>query len=428
MITNEQLSPAALRSQQYLRRFISTIIFVVVFGLGIFVGRAIPAGSASSSATSVINKDAAGTVAEDVDFEPFWEVWEKVQTKFVRRPADENQMVSGAIAGMVASLGDPYSVYFTPEIAKQFQEDLDGTFSGIGAEVGMKNNRIVVVAPLPESPAEAAGLRPGDFVAQINATSTEAMSVEEAVKQIRGPEGTAVKLTVVREGKSQPLTITIIRKKIELKSVTQQILPGNIMLLTISSFNDQTIPQLDQAIQVAQFKKVKGIIVDLRNNPGGFFDSSILVASEWLEPGSVVVAERGKGDGARKEFSATGTHRLLGIPTAVLVNGGSASASEIVAGALQDHGKAKLIGEKTFGKGSVQEYEELPDGSALKLTIALWYTPKDRSINESGIQPDIVVAPKKEGEAAQLESYVARRDPMKDAAVVRALQYLASGK
>ena len=427
-MTNEQLSPAALRSQQYLRRFISTIIFVVVFGLGIFVGRAIPAGSASSSAASVINKEASGSVAEDVDFEPFWEVWEKVQTKFVRRPADENQMVSGAIAGMVASLGDPYSVYFTPEIAKQFQEDLDGTFSGIGAEVGMRNNRIVVVAPLPESPAEAAGLRPGDFVAEINATSTEAMSVEEAVKQIRGPEGTKVDLTIVREGKSQPLKITIVRKKIELKSVTQQILPGNVMFLTISSFNDQTIPQLDQAIQVAQFKKVKGIIVDLRNNPGGFFDSSITVASEWLEPGSVVVAERGKGDGARKEFSATGTHRLLGIPTVVLVNGGSASASEIVAGALQDHGKAKLIGEKTFGKGSVQEYEELPDGSALKLTIALWFTPKDRSINESGIQPDIVVAPKKEGEAAQLESYIARRDPMKDTAVVRALQYLASGK
>jgi len=428
MMTNEQLSPAAIRSQQYLRRFISTIVFVVVFGLGIFVGRAIPVGSASSSAASVINKEASGSVAEDVDFEPFWDVWEKVQTKFVRRPADENQMVSGAIAGMVASLGDPYSVYFTPEIAKQFQEDLDGTFSGIGAEVGMKNNRIVVVAPLPESPAEAAGLRPGDFVAEINATSTEAMSVEEAVKQIRGPEGTEVKLTIVREGKPQPLKITIIRKKIELKSVTQQILPGNVMFLTISSFNDQTIPQLDQAIQVAQFKKVKGIIVDLRNNPGGFFDSSITVASEWLDPGSVVVAERGKGDGARKEFSATGTHRLLGIPTVVLVNGGSASASEIVAGALQDHGKAKLIGEKTFGKGSVQEYEELPDGSALKLTIALWFTPKDRSINESGIQPDIVVVPKKEGEAAQLESYIARRDPMKDAVVVRALQYLASGK
>ena len=427
-MTNEQLSPAAIRSQQYLRRFISTIVFVVVFGLGIFVGRAIPVGSASSSAASVINKEASGSVAEDVDFEPFWDVWEKVQTKFVRRPADENQMVSGAIAGMVASLGDPYSVYFTPEIAKQFQEDLDGTFSGIGAEVGMKNNRIVVVAPLPESPAEAAGLRPGDFVAEINATSTEAMSVEEAVKQIRGPEGTEVKLTIVREGKPQPLKITIIRKKIELKSVTQQILPGNVMFLTISSFNDQTIPQLDQAIQVAQFKKVKGIIVDLRNNPGGFFDSSITVASEWLDPGSVVVAERGKGDGARKEFSATGTHRLLGIPTVVLVNGGSASASEIVAGALQDHGKAKLIGEKTFGKGSVQEYEELPDGSALKLTIALWFTPKDRSINESGIQPDIVVVPKKEGEAAQLESYIARRDPMKDAVVVRALQYLASGK
>ena len=424
-MTEQHISPAVERSHSALRRYLLSICLVAVFGFGIFVGRSTMKASAATA--SVSNKTTSTDTAKDVDFEPFWDVWDKVQSKFVRRPADQQQMFYGAIQGMVASLGDPYSVYFTPEVAKQFQEELDGSFSGIGAEVGMKNSHVIVIAPLPESPAEAAGLRAGDYVAEIDGKSTDGLTVEAAVKQIRGPQGTKVELTLVRENVKTPIKVTIIRKTIELKSVTQQILPGNIMLMTITSFNDQTLPQFDQAISVALDKKVKGVVVDLRNNPGGFFDGAIAVASEWLDPNAVVVAERGKGDGARKEFFSTGSHRLRGIPTAVLINGGSASASEIVAGALQDQNKAKLIGEKSFGKGSVQEYEELPDGSALKLTIALWYTPNDRSINESGIQPDIIIEPKK-GAAAEQESYVTRKDPMQDATVVRALQYLNTKK
>ncbi|MDQ5931691.1 MAG: hypothetical protein QG607_392 [Patescibacteria group bacterium] len=418
-------SPATQRSRAVLRRYLLSICLVVVFGFGVFVGRSTMKANAATE--SVSNKTTSSETAQDIDFDPFWDVWEKVQTKFVRRPADQQQMFYGAISGMVASLGDPYSVYFTPEIAKQFQEELDGTFSGIGAEVGMKNAHVIVIAPLPESPAEAAGLRAGDYVAEINGKTTDGLTVEEAVKQIRGPQGTVVDLTIVREGAKQPIKISITRKTIELKSVTHQMLPGDMLMISISSFNDQTLPQFDQAIAVAKEKNVKGIVVDLRNNPGGFFDGAIEVASEWLEPRQVVVAERGKGNGPRKEFFSTGEHRLLGIPTVVLINGGSASASEIVAGALQDQNKAKIIGEKSFGKGSVQEYEELPDGSALKLTIALWYTPNDRSINESGIQPDIVVEPKKQG-SEEPEGYVTRRDPMKDAVVLRALQYLNTKK
>lgn len=424
-MTEQHISPAVARSHSALRRYLLSICLVIVFGVGVFVGRSTMKASAATE--SVSNKAATNENVKDIDFQPFWDVWNKVQTKFVRRPADQQQMFYGAIQGMVASLGDPYSVYFTPEVAKQFQEELDGSFSGIGAEVGMKNAHVIVIAPLPESPAEAAGLRAGDYVAEINGKSTEGLTVEAAVKQIRGPQGTKVELTLVREGTKEPIKVSITRKTIELKSVTQQILPGNIMFMTITSFNDQTLPQFDQAISVALDKKVKGLVVDLRNNPGGFFDGAIAVASEWLDPNAVVVAERGKGDGARKEFFSTGSHRLRGIPTTVLINGGSASASEIVAGALQDQNKAKLIGEKSFGKGSVQEYEELPDGSALKLTIALWYTPNDRSINESGIVPDILIEPKKEA-APVPESYVARRDPMKDATVLRALQYLNSKK
>lgn len=417
-------SPAAERSRHTIRRYIYSICVLAIFVLGIFMGRSSADTSTAASSSSVVNSDSKS--AQAVDFAPFWQIWNKVQTKSVHRPADEQQMFYGAIAGMVASLGDPYSVYFTPEIAKQFQEELDGTFSGIGAEVGIKDGRVVIIAPLPESPAEAAGLQAGDFINEVNDKSTEGLAVEEAVKLIRGPQATTVALLIERKGKA-PFKVLITRRTIELKSVTQQILPGDIMFMTISSFNDQTLPQFDQAIKVAQDKKIKGLIVDLRNDPGGFFDGAIAVASEWLEPKDVVVAERGKGAGDRSEFISVGTHRLRGIPTVVLINGGSASASEIVAGALQDQGKATIIGEKSFGKGSVQEYEELADGSAIKLTVALWYTPKDRSIDTSGIQPDIVIEPKKDV-AGQQESYVLKKDPLKDVFVQRALQFLKTGK
>lgn len=427
------LTPAE-RSKFLIRRGISLTLFVVVFASGLLVGRTSVGDSmaktAKKAASVIKNRDARATTKQQIDFQQFWNVWSKVQEKYVKRPADEQQMFYGAIAGMVASLGDPYSVYFTPDIAKQFQEELDGSFSGIGAEVGLKNNRIVIVSPLSESPAEAAGILPGDYVVEINGQSTTGLSVEQAVKQIRGPQGTQVTLTIEREGASGTTTpITITRRKIELKSVTHQFLPDNTILITLTSFNEQTMPQFNAAVTAATAKKASSIILDLRNNPGGYFETSIAVASEWLATRQSVVAEREGSSNTRREFYTTGNHRLRGVKTAVLINNGSASASEIVAGALQDHGAAKVIGVKSFGKGSVQEYEELSDGSALKLTVALWYTPNDRSINEQGIQPDIVIEEKKLSEKEATEAIIAaRKDPLKDEYVKRALQYLKTGK
>lgn len=411
------------------------VAILIIFVLGVFVGRVsenwAQADGLTGKAPVLVNTDVVEARNANIDFKQFWQVWNKIQERYVTRPADEQKMFYGAIAGMVGALEDPYSVYFTPEIATQFQEELEGSFSGIGAEVGMKNNRVVIVSPLPETPAESAGLLPGDYIVEVDGVQTAGLSVDEVVKKIRGKQGTDVVLTIERDGKQGQSKITIKRNKIELKSVTHKMLPDNVMLITLSSFNDQTNKQFEEAIGVAQAQSVSGIVLDLRNNPGGYFETAISVASEWLQTGQVVVAEREGVTAKRQEFVTSGAHRLKGIPTVVLINGGSASASEIVAGALQDHGVAKLIGVKSFGKGSVQEYEQLPDGSALKLTIALWFTPKDRSINESGIMPDIVMEDKKAtgGDMPDAETLIAtRKDPTKDEYVRRALQYLKTGK
>ena len=423
---NNVIPPAAVRSEHTVRRFVTIFFAIALLVVGVLIGRAsvlTHAPTQNKFTTSALKN--SGT-RPNVDFTEFWEIWNKIQTKFVHRPGDEQKMYKGAIAGMVASLNDPYSVYFTPEIAQQFQEELEGTFFGIGAEIGMKNNRVVIVTPLPDSPAEAAGIRAGDFIVAIDGKETTGFSSEEAAKRIRGHEGTTVTLAIERVNTKSRVDYVITRKKIELKSVTQKILPGDIMLMTVTSFNEQTIPQFNDAIAKVQEKKIKGIIVDLRNDPGGYFEGAIAFASEWLEPNQIVVAERGNGSVQRTEFSSNGLHRLRGIPTTVLINEGSASASEIVAGALQDHKVAKLIGQKSFGKGSVQEYEQLSDGSALKLTVALWFTPLDRSINESGIQPDIVLTEKKSGADDANRGFL--KDPLKDQTIQRAVQFLRTGK
>ncbi len=432
----ESTAPAVTPTTSKIGRYVIGIFLLAAFGAGIEVGQAITHssatlsevfGPAATNTVKIINKNAKGTASKNVDFSQFWDVWSKIQEKSVKRPIDEKQMYYGAVSGLVASLGDPYSVFFTPQVATEFQEELAGSFSGIGAEVGAKDGRVVVVAPLPDSPAERADVRAGDFINSVDGKATAGLTVDEVVKQIRGPQGTSVTLVVERTDVKEPIKIVLKREKIELKSVLTQQLPNNVLLVTVTSFNDQTWPQFNQAISLAQSKKSQGIVVDLRNNPGGFFETAIDFASEWLDSGAVVVSERGADKTKRQDYTTTGNHRLKGIPTVVLVNGGSASASEIVAGALQDQGKAKIIGTKSFGKGSVQEYEELPDGSALKLTIALWYTPKDRSINELGITPDITIDEKLIKDEGQ-QSIVIRRDVSKDVFIQRALQFLKSGK
>lgn len=340
--------------------------------------------------TGKYNKAPDGKLSQDVNFDLFWKVWDLLESSYVdKSKLNEKTMLYGAIKGMVSSVGDPYTVFMDPKISQDFSNDLAGTFEGIGAEVGMKADGITIVAPLPDMPAEKAGLKAGDRIIAIDGKTTSGLSVDEAVKQIRGPKGTDVKLTIYRKEFDQPKDFVIKRDKIVVKSVNAKMRDDKIYLIEISNFNDDTQVLFDQAISKAVELSPKGIILDLRNNPGGYLETAIEMASEWVEEGPVVSEQ--SADGKQTPFLARGRARAKNIPTVVLVNQGSASASEIVAGALQDAKEATIIGMQTFGKGSVQNLENLPDGSSVKITIAKWLTPNGTSINDTGIKPDIQI-------------------------------------
>ncbi len=340
---------------------------------------------------------------DDVDFSLFWDAWKVVQDNYLR-PIDNKERVYGAIAGQIASLGDPFSTYLKPQDNNQFNEDLNGNFDGIGAELTLKDNAVTVVAPLQGSPAEKAGLKASDIIVKINDKDAP-QALEDAVKQIRGPKGTQVKLSVVREGKLQDITIT--RDNVEVKSVTY-MKKDNLGVVKMNLFSGNTVSLLDDALEQAEKDKVKGIVLDLRNNPGGLLDVAVDATSRFIEPG-VVVVERDK-NGKDEELKTTTVKDRTTLPMVMLVNNGSASASEILAGALQDYGRAKIVGETTFGKGSVQALEPLKDGSAVRITIAEWLTPKKRAINKVGIKPDTEVK-------LTEDDAKAKHDPQMDKAV-----------
>lgn len=367
----------------------------VTFVIGLFVGvtydrKALLTanGKSSSDIARVINLYSK-TKSDTVDFDQFWQVWNMVKKNYVVQPVDDTKLFYGAISGIVQGLDDPHSVYFPPKEAAQFAEDLSGSLEGVGMEIGMKDDVITVVAPLEGSPAERAGMKPGDKILKIDGVETHGISVDEAVHKIRGSEGTAVTLSVFPKDGDEVKDVRIIRAKITIPTVKTELKSNGIMYVRLASFDENTGVQFEIAVEKIKESKAKGIILDLRSNPGGFLDIAVAVASEWVKEGNIVT-ERMK-DGAENIHPTSGSHRLAGIPTIVLVDDGSASASEIVAGALQDDGAATIVGMKTYGKGSVQEFEGLPDGSALKLTIAKWYTPKGRSIDHDGIVPDVVM-------------------------------------
>lgn len=353
-------------------------------------------------------------LAEDVEFALFWRAWQKIRDTYYEKPVSDKDLFYGALSGLAAGAGDSYTTFFPPKEAEDFSNQLDGKFEGIGAQIEVKNGQLQVVAPLDESPAEKAGLRPGDVIATIEGKSTEGLTVDVAAERIRGPKGTPVNLTILRDTARAPFALTIIRDEIRLKSVKLSW-EGDLAILTISSFGTDTPALFADASQEIRAKKAKGLIVDLRNNPGGSVHTAQVVGGAWIGD-QVLFRERRQGK-IVESVKGIGRGELSGIPLVVLINEGSASASEILAGALEDYGKGTTMGATTFGKGSVQEYEELPDGSALKITVAEWITPKDRVINHVGVRP-MVGIPQTE------QDYVSKRDPQLDGAK----QFLREGK
>jgi len=337
----------------------------------------------------------------EIDLGLFWQVWDKLgESYLIKENLKPKEMVWGAIKGMTASLGDPYTVFLPPEDNQSTKEELNGAFEGVGIELGFKDKTLIVVAPLAGMPAEAAGIKAGDYIFHIKDelkgadTETTDMSLPEAVKLIRGKKGTEVALTVLHEGETETKVIKLKRDTIVIKSVALewQGEGKNVAWLKLSRFGDRTQSEWDEAVsEILKHNQLKGIILDLRNNPGGYLNGAVALASEFLKPGLIVVKQE-SAKGETETFSVTKAGRLLTQPLVVLVNKGSASSSEILSGALRDNQRAKLIGEKTFGKGTIQEALDVAEGAGLHVTTAKWLLPLGQWVNETkGITPEIEV-------------------------------------
>jgi len=348
---------------------------------------------------------------EDVDFSLFWETWKTIEEKYVdREKLNVQEMIYGAISGMIESLEDPYTVFFKPEEAKKFLEDVKGFFEGVGMEIAVKGGQLQVVAPLEGTPAQKAGLRPGDKILKVDGKSTTDVTIDTAIDWIRGPKGTQVTLTVYREEWGQERDVKITRGVIDIPSLKLEIRDDNIAYLRLYHFSEKASYDFREAAIEILASPAQKIILDLRNNPGGYLDVAQDIAGWFLEKGQVVAIEDFGEGREQQEILAEGNAKLLNYPVVILINEGSASGSEILAGALRDNRGVKLIGETSFGKGSVQELTDLREGFSLKVTIAKWLTPKRESITDKGLEPDIKV------ELSE-KDYEEGRDPQLDKAI-----------
>jgi len=335
----------------------------------------------------------------------FTEVLSLIQANYVDE-AKPRDLIYGGIKGMLETL-DPHSSFLPPDIFKEMQVETQGSFGGLGIEITVKDRQLTVVAPIEGTPADRAGLHPGDRIVKIDGNPTKDMTLIEAVKKLRGPKGTSVTLTILREESPGPFDLTLVREVIEVKSVRAKDLGDGIAYIRISSFQERTGKDLVKAIEQFQKNGISALVLDLRNDPGGLLNQAVQVSDLFLDKGQLIVYTEGRIKNQDLRFSAEHGTQVPKVPMVVLVNGGSASASEIVAGALQDWKRALVLGTKTFGKGSVQTVIPLSDGSGLRLTTAKYYTPKGRSIHGTGIVPDIVVeAPRPsvaKGQGGQVE-------------------------
>ncbi|MGZ6005205.1 MAG: S41 family peptidase [Candidatus Saccharimonadales bacterium] len=369
-----------MRSLKWLKSLGNVVFILIIFGLGFSLGNGkIRIGGLKSEQKHLPTK---------LDYSSVQQVYDSLKQDFDGQ-LDVNKLLDGLKHGITEAAGDPYTDYFSPKEAKAFNDQLNGTFQGIGAELGKDaNNNLIVVSPIAGFPAAKAGLKSKDIIAAIDNTSTQNMSVDQAVSKIRGPKGTDVTLKIVRGNAG--LTLKITRDDIRIPSVTSKILTGNIGYIQISEFSGDTIDLAAKAANNFKQAGVKGVILDLRGDPGGELNAAVGVSSLWLKDGATVLTER-RGGTVVQTHNATGGAVLYGIKTVVLIDEGSASASEITAGALRDNGAATLMGVKSFGKGSVQEIINFSDGGELKVTIARWYTPNGKNIDKQGITPDKVI-------------------------------------
>lgn len=399
------------RSFPFLGITLAFFFAAAAFFSGLQVGSLSEGGNEASLASLFSRAEAT----DDVDLSLFFQVWETLDGRFVSStttdPQTDEERVWGAIQGLVESYGDPYTVFMPPEEAELFESDIAGEFGGIGMEVGMRDDVVTVIAPLPNTPAERAGIRTGDVLVRIDGVSADSMNVDEAVLAIRGEPGTEVKLTLFREGETELLELTLTREVINIPTLETEEKDG-VFIIKLYNFSANSESAMQDALRAFMTSGKKDLVIDLRGNPGGYLQSAVSIASYFLPTGKVIVRENfgeGKEEHIYRSMGRDLT-RYRDIDLAILVNEGSASASEILAGALKEHGVATLVGKHTFGKGSVQELIDLPGGSSLKVTIARWLTPNGISISEGGLKPDIEV------EFTE-EDVTAGRDPQLDAAL-----------
>lgn len=395
--------------------FFALVLLIIFFSSGYYFGLKGYEAEVDKSLHIKVSREIPPN--KNVDFNLFWQVWDMLSSKYYdQSKLVPSQMVEGAISGMVSSLGDPYTMFLPAKQNKMVDDDLKGKLEGVGIELGFKSNTLIAVSPLPDSPAEKAGVKAGDFILRIKDENknldvdTNNMSINDAVNNIRGPAGSKVTLTIFREGRDKPFTIDLIRATLSIPSVKLEWVGQNkdIAQVKILKFGAETAAEWSSAArEITDKKGVKGIIIDVRNNPGGYLQAAIEIASDFVDNGTTVVVQE-NGDKSRQEFKSQKLPRLSNYKTTVLVNGGSASASEILSGALRDDKSVKLVGDKSFGKGTIQEPVEISGGVGLHITVAKWLTPNGTWVHGSGLAPDIEIKnPEDNSKDLQLEKAIA---------------------
>ena len=392
--------------------FVAIVLVVCVFGGGFVVGNFVPVLKPTPvptlPATSLDNHGGTPTDLQ-TQFAPFWQSWDLVHQNYVDQPVDNTKLVQGAIRGMLDALGDPHTGYWTPQETTDANMAMQGEYDGIGAYVDTRGEYLTITKPIPGYPAEQAGLQIGDQIISVDGQDVTGMDPDLIrMTKVMGPAGTAVHLTINRAGVDQPLEFNITRAHIVIPSVTSKMLDNNIAYIQITVFGNTTASDFHDHLSQLIAQNPSGIILDLRDNGGGYLDAGVSVASEFIDHGVILYEQI--GDGSRTDYPAVSGGLATTIPLVVLVNENTASASEIVSGAIQDDGRGKLVGVLTYGKGSVQNWIPLSDGGTARITIAKWLTPNGRTIDKIGLTPDVVIT-------MTQEDYTAGRDPQLDAAV-----------